>query len=62
MNLEIGQRVIHKKDMKEGIVVQIDDGVAKVVFDSGETSNIHSTFLAEKIDGLINDDRTFLTE
>jgi|DEB0MinimDraft_3_1074331.scaffolds.fasta_scaffold01013_2 hypothetical protein len=62
MNLEIGQRVIHKVDMKEGTVVQVDNSVAKVVFDGGEISYIHRTLLAEKLDGLIDDKRDFLIE
>jgi hypothetical protein len=62
MNLEIGQRVIHKVDMKEGTVVQVDNSVAKVVFDGGEISYIHRTLLAEKLDGLLDDKRDFLTE
>ena len=62
MSIDIGQRVIHKVDMKEGTVVEVDKSVAKVVFDGGDISYIHRTLLAEKLDGSINDDRSFLTE
>ena len=48
--------------MKEGTIVEIDGNVAKVVFDGGEISYTHRSLLAEKLDGSINDDRSFLTE
>jgi len=62
MNLELGKRVIRKTDMKEGTIVSVDDNVAKVVFDGGEIKYIHKTLLAEKIDGLDQDERSFLQE
>ena len=62
MSIDIGQRVIHNVEMKEGTIVEIDGNVAKVVFDGGEISYTHRSLLAEKLDGSINDDRSFLTE
>lgn len=62
MSIDIGQRVIHKTDMREGTVVQVDDSVAKVVFDGGEISYIHRTLLAEKLDGLVDDNRQFIQD
>jgi hypothetical protein len=62
MKYKIGQRVIHKSDMKEGTVVSVEGTVATVIFDSGDTAHIHHTLLAEKLDGIANDDRYFLTE
>ena len=62
MNLKIGQKVIHKTDMQEGTVIEVIDNVAKVIFNNGEIKHMHHTLLAEKLDGLLNDDRSFLTE
>lgn len=62
MNLELGKRVIRKTDMKEGTVVEVDKAVAKVVFDGGEIKYIHKSLLAEKLDGLINDNLQFLQD
>jgi hypothetical protein len=62
MNLELGKRVIRKTDMKEGTIVSVDDNVAKVVFDGGEIKYVHKTLLAEKLDGLNQDDRQFLQD
>jgi hypothetical protein len=62
MNLEFGQRVICKADMKEGTVVSISETVVKVIFDDGTVSEMHHALLAEKLDGLIDDDRQFLIE
>ena len=62
MNLQSGQRVICKTNMKEGTVVSISETVVKVIFDDGTISEMHHALLAEKIDGLIDDDRQFLIE
>ena len=62
MSIDIGQRVIHKVEMKEGTVVKVDDTVAKVIFDGGESSYVHRSLLAEMIDGSDTDNRKFLTE
>ena len=62
MNLKIGQKVIHKTDMQEGTVIEVIDNVAKVIFNNGEIKHMHSALLAEKLDGSVNDDRSFLTE
>ena len=62
MSLELGKRVIRKTDMKEGTIVEVDKNVAKVVFDGGEIKYVHSTLLAEKIDGIAGDERQFLQD
>ncbi len=62
MSIDIGQRVIHKTDMREGTVVEVDKSVAKVVFDGGDISYIHRTLLAEKLDGAVDDNRQFLQD
>lgn len=62
MNIELGKRVIRKTDMKEGTIVEVDDNVAKVVFDGGEIKYVHKTLLAEKIDGIADDHRHFLQD
>jgi len=48
--------------MKEGTIVSVEGTVATVIFDSGDTAHIHHTLLAEKLDGLVDDDRQLLTE
>ena len=62
MNFKIGQKVIQKTDMQEGTVIEIIDNVAKVIFSDGEIKHMHHTLLAEKLDGSIDDSRSFLTE
>lgn len=62
MNIELGKRVIEKNNMKEGTIVEVDDNVAKVVFDGGEIKYVHKTLLAEKIDGNSTDHRHFLQD
>ena len=62
MKFKVGQKVYHKNDMQEGIVVEISDTVAEVVFQNGDLKHVHYSLLAEKIDGSFDDDRSFLTE